>query len=400
MKVLYFSTRIPQPLRSQLLPCVKKYDGASGEVYSNSIFSGLTENNIDMVNINVAPLGHYPMMNKCFISRNRECKENGYRVVDVGSCNLFVYQHFSVGLHVFRALKRYLKNYTPDIMLVYALNIPIIKAALKFKIKFCPKSKMVLIVPDLIEDMYAENDFRTRLKKILFGDYRGLYDSFDGFVYVSELMKEQIDEKKPYCVVECMYNTDESYLPPKGGGEEKVIFYSGKLHAKFGIKHMVDAFMLTKNKDLRLQICGNGDSEDYIKNMVKMDSRIVFLGQLSRSEVLSYQSKASLLINPRKPEGRFTKYSFPSKNMQYLASGIPTLIYKLPGIPEEYYNYCFALDETDLSKECLASKIEKIFELTDRELLTLGSKARDWVVSQKNEKIQCRKIIDFMNSLL
>ena len=399
MKILYFSTRLPQPIRSELLADVKIYDGASGEVYSNSIFSGLAENKVEMVIVNVAPTGHYPKMNKRLFGKTRICEERGYKVLDVGSCNLFVYQDYSVRKHIYAALRRYMRDYNPDVMLIYALNIPIIKAALKYKHNYSPNSKTVLIVPDLIEDMYSGKDLHTRLKRQLFGDYQKLYEAFDGFVYVSELMKEQIGEEKPYCVVECMYNTAENFLEPQRQGKEKIIFYSGKLHAKFGAKHLVDAFMLTSNKDLRLQICGNGDSEDYIREMSQKDKRIEFLGQLVRTDVMNYQSKASLLINPRMPEGRFTRYSFPSKNMQYLASGVPTLIYKLPGIPAEYYDYCFALGEEDLSKERLAEEMEQIFMHSDEELHAIGEKARQWVVNTKNEKAQCKKMISFMESL-
>ena len=399
MKILYFSTRLPLPIRSELLADVKIYDGASGEVYSNSIFSGLAENKVEMVNVNVAPTGHYPKMNKRLFGKTRVCEESECKVLDVGCCNLFVYRPYSVGIHVYAALKHYLKDYHPDVMLVYALNIPIIRAALKYKKNYSPTSKIVLIVPDLIEDMYSGKDLCTWLKKQLFGDYQKLYTAFDGFVYVSELMKEQIGEKKPYCVVECMYNTAENYLKPQKQGKEKIILYSGKLHAKFGVKHLVDAFMLTSNKDLRLQICGNGDSKEYIREMSQKDKRIEFLGQLERTDVMNYQSKASLLINPRMPEGRFTRYSFPSKNMQYLASGIPTLIYKLPGIPEEYYDYCFTLGEEDVTKERLTKKMEQIFMRTDEEVNSIGEKARQWVVRTKNEKAQCKKMIDFMESL-
>ena len=63
--------------------------------------------------------------------------------------------------------------------------------------------------------------------------------------------------------------------------------------------------------------------------------RIEFLGMLPRTDVLELQSKATILVNPRQPVGDFTKYSFPSKTIEYMASGTPLLMYKLPGIPEE-----------------------------------------------------------------
>ena len=42
-----------------------------------------------------------------------------------------------------------------------------------------------------------------------------------------------------------------------------------------------------------------------------------------------------------------SKYFFPSKMMDYLASGTPTISTKLKGIPEEYFNYCFTIENGD-----------------------------------------------------
>ena len=48
----------------------------------------------------------------------------------------------------------------------------------------------------------------------------------------------------------------------------------------------------------------------------------------------SFPSAQSLWpVNPRQNNEEFTKYSFPSKTMEYLASGVPVVAYKLDGIP-------------------------------------------------------------------
>lgn len=59
--------------------------------------------------------------------------------------------------------------------------------------------------------------------------------------------------------------------------------------------------------------------------MATKDRRIQYLGSIPHDEILQLQRTASLLVNPRTPEGIYTKYSFPSKTMEYLASGTPTL---------------------------------------------------------------------------
>ena len=72
---------------------------------------------------------------------------------------------------------------------------------------------------------------------------------------------------------------------------------------------------------------------------------------------------ATLLINPRFSNEEYTKYSFPSKNMEYMASGTPILTTKLPGMPKEYYEYIYLFEEESIEgmKNKMSMKaIEKI----------------------------------------
>jgi glycosyltransferase involved in cell wall biosynthesis len=49
--------------------------------------------------------------------------------------------------------------------------------------------------------------------------------------------------------------------------------------------------------------------------------------------------KADVLVNPRQNDEAYTKYSFPSKNIEYLLSGNPVVAYMLDGVPEEYRKF-------------------------------------------------------------
>src|SRR5690606_28854588 len=101
--------------------------------------------------------------------------------------------------------------------------------------------------------------------------------------------------------------------------EFKTILYTGTLAKRYGIVHLLEAFALIKDQDYRLWICGDGDARDEVNEKVRMDPRITYFSQISRERVLKFQKKATVLVNPRKSEGEFTKYSFPSKTMEYLA---------------------------------------------------------------------------------
>ena len=97
--------------------------------------------------------------------------------------------------------------------------------------------------------------------------------------------------------------------------------YTGKLNACFGAKKLVDAFCMLPEPNYRLVLCGRGDCEEYIKEKAAADSRILYLGQVTADVAGEHIRKADVLVNPRPNEGEYTKYSFPSKNIEYLLSG-------------------------------------------------------------------------------
>ena len=83
--------------------------------------------------------------------------------------------------------------------------------------------------------------------------------------------------------------------------------------------------------------------------------------------------------------------------MEYLASGVPTLLYKLPGIADEYYDYCFSIDE--LGVDALSSKIDEILDMPKNELAILGERAKKFILDKKNPLEQCAKIGELINEL-
>ncbi len=397
--ILYFSTRHPAPLRESIIKNIKFSDAASAIVFSDAIFHGLVECGLDFMNINIPPVGYWPIMNRRFQLPTEHCVEQGREVWNVGATNLYVYQNWSISWHTYRTIKKVLKG-EPTTCLVYAINPSIINAILKYRKKYAPQTKIVLIIPDLIEDMYDGHTLKSKLKLWMQGDIEGIYRQMDGFVYLTEQMQGKTKSDKPYCIVEGIYDkSSDKYVEPDFNIEEKIVFYSGKLEKKFGARLLVDAFCKITDEKVRLVLCGSGDSVEYVLQRAAKDKRIIFKGQIPRDEVLRLQAKARLLVNPRTPEGEFTRYSFPSKNIQYLASGIPTLIYRLEGIPEEYYNYCMSIDGEKLSAEELSKKMQEALAMSSDVCRQMGQAARHFVLEKKNAKEQSQKIIDLINEI-
>ena len=100
------------------------------------------------------------------------------------------------------------------------------------------------------------------------------------------------------------------------------------------------------------------------------------------------------LESPTKED--FTKYSFPSKNIEYMSTGRPLLTTKLPGMPEEYYPYVYMFETESLDgyRKTLKEVLEKDYD----ELAQKGREAQSWVLKNKNNVVQTRRIIELYKS--
>lgn len=373
---------------------MKSAANISASAFSYSLLMGLVANVKEFLTVINTPLtGPYPIDYKKFLSNGCITNEYGSNVQSIGRCNLYGIQGLSISRRLTYAMKK--KCLGKANIIVYSIQLPLLKAAVEYK-KRNPGSRIILVVPDLFEDLGGNSHIKKCIKSLLFGDYNNLCQDVDAYVLLTPLMIERMSVSRPFCVVEGIYNPSEKRqaVERKNGFS---ILYTGMLYEKFGVKTLVDAVHSMDMKDLRLKLCGSGELVDYIKTL--NDSKIEYLGIVPRENVLQMQSEASLLVNPRQPNGGFTRYSFPSKNIEYLASGTPTLIYELEGIPSEYFDYCYHLSEKERSVEDLRRMIEHIYKTPEKERTELASKAKEFILAKKNAPAQAKRIIEFINGL-
>ena len=83
--------------------------------------------------------------------------------------------------------------------------------------------------------------------------------------------------------------------------------------------------------------------------------------------------------------------------MEYMSSGTPVLTTHLPGMPSEYNQYVFFID--DESVEGMKISMEKLISMDRKALKKMGLNALEFVRLNKNNFVQSRRILDFISSL-
>lgn len=324
----------------------------------------------------------------------------------VGFTNLPIIKNFIKSYNLFKEIKLNISKSENDHVILSTINPYYLKAAIRIK-KIFPKIKLCVVVSDLPElkhDPESRRDiniitwvYKEYIEKP--ATYK-LLNKFDSYVVLTNQMANFLNIcDRPWVRIEGIFDniSEVKYVDILLTKEEKTILYTGSLNYSYGIRNLLDAFKLIKDDSYKLWICGGGPGENLIKERILEDKRIQFWGMVSKKTIRDLQKKATLLVNPRNSIGEYNKYSFPSKTMEYLASGTPTLIYKLEGIPEEYYNYCFTLE--DSNTELLAKTITEICMMDTQKLNELGVAARKFIYENKNSKVQCGKILKMLESI-
>ena len=220
---------------------------------------------------------------------------------------------------------------------------------------------------------------------------------YGGYLLLTEQMNDIVNPKKrPYIVLEghsdVAMQAVENRLEDKY--DNKVCLYAGTLRRVYGIEHLVRGFIEAAVPGAELHIYGSGDYADELESLASRYSSVKYMGVAPNEVIVAEELKATLLVNPRPTHEDYTKYSFPSKNMEYMASGTPVLTTCLPGMPEEYNEYVYLLKQESTEGVCRA--LREILTLPKEALHRKGAEAKAFVMQQKNNCVQAKKVVEMI----
>ena len=367
----------------------------SAQTFQEACLKGLELNNVPFNVISNPYLSTFPFGYKYPIIKSSVFVFNGReKGISLGSINVPFFKRPS-----FRKALKYADgwyNSCAGLKIVVTYNMSKFQMSLALKLKKqYPEIKLICIIADLpIHTRYNTVYTLLGLKDKTIEYTTNNVVNFDGFVLLTEPMKDIIKiAHKPYVVMEGMYQEKEEKLI-RSKSDKKVVFYSGALVGMYGVNDLLDAFMKIDDDSYELHLCGDGDCVPRILDMAKMDKRIKYFGVLPNEKTRQLQRNATILVNPRHSSEEFTAYSFPSKTLEYLASGTPTLMAPLKCLPTEYNDFLYFFEDETI--EGMSKKIVEVCNISTSVLEERGSKARDFVLSEKNAKNQMKRICDFI----
>ena len=390
MEVIFIGGLFPEKLKADIEKKSKGTIDYAADTLQKALIKGLDFFTTQLKIINLPFLSIYPFYSDFRLKSFHFSHNDLANDINVGFLNLPIIKKVSRYLKTKAELFRSIKKGN-EIILIYSLHTPFIKAAVDLKSKY-PSIKVCVIVPDLMQFTSEESRWRP-LRYINSKEQfllERLLEKVDSFVVLSDFMYKPLRiGKRPWTRVEGIF-IDAAVDRLENKESLKTVLYSGTLAKRYGILELLDAFAELKDEGYRLWICGNGDCREELIRRANTDRRIIYWGQLPREKVLQLQKRAMVLVNPRTSKGEFTKYSFPSKIMEYLGSGTPTILHRLPGVPDEYYQYVFVPDNE--TSEALKRSIMEVCKKSNMELQRFGDLAKKFVKDYKTPYVQCEKV--------
>ena len=381
---------------AELKDCKRRPTIAS-VVFESALMEGFSENGADIEILSYPMIPVFPNSHALFFGG---CEETlaGYPCYWLRTINLPFIKQWSRRIDARKVMKAWAKeNKGNGVIMSYSVPPFLVKDILRYGKRYGVKT--VAIIPDLPANMYMNhkgNPVIDTVKQWYLNIALQHQGNYDAYIYLSEAMRDVIAPEKPYIVMEGILNMSEVTQGDVLRSSPRAIMYAGRLHEKYGVMKLVDAFEQLEDPNAELWLFGDGTAVTQIEERAGRNPRIRYFGSVSREVVLEYERRATLLVNPRSPRESFTKYSFPSKTIEYMASGTPLLTTRLEGIPREYFDYVFSVEENDVV--LLKEALEKIFMMSDQELISKGRGARNFVLEQKKAGAQTGRILEFIKN--
>jgi glycosyltransferase involved in cell wall biosynthesis len=389
---------------ASIVPDVPRFHGPAfnraTQMFQDELIQGLAKAGLAPTHVySVEPLPSFPRTRRLFGASGIETTRSGLRVRLLPFLNVHPFKVLSVGMAVLCALVAWAWRHRRSRRVIHVINLtmpPGLFVWLAARLTASRISGSILDVwkpGELVPDTWAWRlDYRIQ---------RWLLPRFDGLTVVARAIADELVPGRHVCLIDGGVAPDR-FAHIRGRSAEPNIsstvfrvVLSGSLEAYNGFDLAIGA-MAHLPQDYELVIAGAGRLADRARQCAAVDSRVVYRGLLGFEELLELYASADLLLNTRLTSSLDTRYFFPSKLMELLASGTPVLSTCTGHVESIYGEFLYLLkDET---AESLAARIQEIRAIDPVERRCLGLRAQEFMFKERTWRRQGERLADYLRS--
>jgi glycosyltransferase involved in cell wall biosynthesis len=374
----------------------------AGQMYQQEILIGLQKAGLPASTIiSVMPLAsrRHSKSERLWVGASHARLSDGLSIKFLPFINSTPLKQISIGMGTIIELIQWgWQNRGNRFRVVYCYNLSVPPGLFIFIGARLIRAKVVVSLCDI--DIPGETVPKSSYYKLDYWLQRKLIPHFNGHIVVSDAIARDFLPGRPYLRLEGGIKSevfDRTRMKMESGSEHEepfVITSAGRLDETNGIPELLDAFSMLSGERFRLRIAGWGPLDHLVRSAASKDQRIEFLGQISLERVFEAYHSSSILVNLRMTKTRNTKYFFPSKMMEYLASGVPVISTCTGHVEDEFGGFTYLLKEE--TPQALCQLIQHVAGLDPRDRLETGRRARAYMETHKTWKAQTEKLALFI----
>lgn len=316
------------------------------------------------------------------IFRTSSFSLDGARGLSLGFLNIIGLKHLSRTMNLNWSGHRYVDRIEPDLVAVHGVHTPLMRFALALKRRH--ESLAILVLTDAPSQAQSRSPLKRLLYRINARSVRRLAKRFDAVLALTEDLARDWAPGVPYLVFHGWALEDNPTVGTQGDArsqsshqEGRIIAYAGGLSDEYGVSDLVRAFEQIPDARMRLEVYGAGPLADWIQSRAAADPRIRFRGAIGRDALLLELRGVDLLVNPRRLDFHGIRWSFPSKLMEYVSLGVPTMTTPMPTLTPEFRQHVIVTDSDGVS--ALKDGIISFSQWPEDRCKSFGAASAEWL---------------------
>lgn len=344
--------------------------------------------------LSFCPVQNYPMV-PILLFKGEDFATDQVEGKNLGFINILAIKHMTRFVSLLLQLPTVLKRWRITIAYVHGVHAPHLLFALILKIFGI---KIVPVVTDPPGVVLPTDGFFARILKSVDKRIVGyMLRRYSGIITLSPALVSDYTRSIPVLVTPGILNSSWdraiSMVKPAKREGKHVVLYAGGLNRVYGVDRLIEAAETLT--DITFLFFGKGDMLDNIE--LSGHQNIIYGGFIGSDQLASQVLSADILINPRPSDLDFAEKSFPSKLIEYAASGRPVLTTRIKSISDEMRDIFFYID--DETSSGIASAIKRVFAIPEEMRATQGEYAKRVVESNYSEVAVGKKIFDLTKLL-
>lgn len=397
MKFLYVGYAVSKDLEKS-----SKAVSVAGNNMETELFMNFSEiHKQDFYSITIVPLPSYPRCKKIMCRKEDLKIDNDVTTHSIGYINFPLIKQLTIMCALFlKLIKRIIlfkREDRNDEIVVMTYNSASFVSVPVFLISKFLKITKVCLVVDIPITFQDKKSIYFKIAKTI-DNYVSLklFKKYDAMISLVEQTVKDFAPGVPYKLINYAVKKFEinSAKNVNIDTDNIEITFTGALEEYYGIKEIVAAVKEMSLK-YRLNLYGRGSLENYLIKEMAENVNIKFHGLVSNEEAILAQCNSTILILMRTNQ-ELNKYAFPSKIIEYLASGTPIISTIIPSIPSDLNQFINYID--DYNPQAISNMIRIITLNNDtyRKYLEKSQRGKQHVLKNYTWKKQANEISEFL----